>query len=68
MISVTQLDEKWGQVTSRGATAVGPSSPPFVIVSIYAPLVGRDLFDRAASPEIKGFNPRAPRGARRRMA
>ena len=34
-------------------------------VSIRAPRVGRDIFIHAISPSTDGFNPRAPRGARR---
>ena len=51
---------------ARGATRVLKSKPAEVVISIHAPREGRDMKDAYLINEDKNFNPRAPRGARRR--
>ena len=49
---------------ARGATSLAARLHGLHRVSIHAPRAGRDLARRNTTPELKGFNPRAPRGAR----
>ena len=51
---------------ARGATPQGKYNPLGLSVSIHAPRAGRDVVVKLASHGIACFNPRAPRGARRR--
>ena len=48
----------------RGATGVGGEEIMKLIVSIHAPRAGRDVNGFHGFPFTKGFNPRAPCGAR----
>ena len=50
-----------------GATALAGSEREFAAVSIHAPRVGRDTGSPIMSTNPLGFNPRAPRGARREL-
>ncbi len=52
---------------SRGATLSWERSSSIQRVSIHAPLAGRDGTRSAQRPLPACFNPRAPRGARRRL-
>ena len=50
----------------RGATKISQCASPPLRVSIHAPHAGRDRRGASRSSGRKGFNPRAPCGARRR--
>ena len=52
---------------SRGATAVDLVDLAVVLISIHAPLAGRDLLDSIMLLRPRNFNPHAPHGARRRQ-
>ena len=52
---------------SRGATRIMEVRNERDFISIHAPLAGRDAFRRPSSISRWNFNPRAPRGARRRQ-
>ena len=51
---------------SRGATHMSSQTTHTVSISIHAPLAGRDLDIAHKLTDTINFNPRAPRGARRR--
>ena len=51
-----------------GATPEDNGEAAVVEVSIHAPRVGRDEIERAGANPLNGFNPRAPRGARRLLS
>ena len=53
---------------ARGATQAEARSAPIERVSIHAPRAGRDSTAKDSQLYRASFNPRAPRGARRRIA
>ena len=53
---------------SRGATRKKRADDVIFMISIHAPLAGRDTIALKTSKTQKNFNPRAPRGARQRAS